>query len=330
MKILSLRSTFAFQISHTTPSNDPKNKILLYIHSDLLRKLMKINACISSADFSPAIFLPGVYSACTLLPLRTARSSGDLPRTDLVAAIKIRVSEHSRSLAPLALLRLPSFSPQLVPFFLPSILHPRHSSSILLAPPFLMRPPPPPPPPPPPFSAPAPSLTQGPCVPVCNISKAVRRPGQGKQPSFGFRGDGGRDVFPREPRDPRGLLAGAREGLRGEDDPRSCPPQERRTLFFLSLSISIFHLLPFVSLSSSSPSSRCFRSFSFYICVHKALQRHLLHTCTIIHQHPDTLLHFLLHHCLAYIIQVLPVEEICIYVCAFKYTLCSIWEMLTS
>lgn len=127
-------------------------------------------------------------------------------------------------------------------------LHPLSSSLVCLTSPFLIYPslffllsP----------CVPAPSLTQGPCVPVCNISKAVRQPGQGKQPSTGFRGDGGRDVFPQEPRDPWRLLAGAREGPRGGRWSPKLPPKRTHTnqFIFFSLPVVIFCLL---SLSSSS------------------------------------------------------------------------------
>lgn len=143
---------------------------------------------------------------------------------DLMLVIKIRVSQHSRSLAAPAPSPAPPFlfasSPCL--YFLPpsyptpTVLIARHlsflllySSSVLLSSSFFLLSP----------LAPAPSLTQGPCVPVCNISKAVRQPGQGKQPSTGFRGDGGRDVFPQEPGDPWRFLTGAREGPRGKTIP---------------------------------------------------------------------------------------------------------------
>lgn len=54
------------------------------------------------------------------------------------------------------------------------ILHPPHSATPH---PFCSDPPP--------LLLLLPSLTQGPYVPVCNISKAVRQLGQGKQPSTG-------------------------------------------------------------------------------------------------------------------------------------------------
>lgn len=127
--------------------------------------------------------------------------------------------------------------------------------------------------------APFPSLTQGPCVPVCNISKAVRRPGQGKQPSAGFRGDGGRDVFPQEPRDPRRLLAGAREGPRGEDDPLSCPPQEHTPASLFSPSISISSLLLCVSFLLTS------LSLWFYLSLSASLHTKLFNSIYLTHVH---------------------------------------------
>lgn len=81
-------------------------------------------------------------------------------------------------------------------------------------------------------------------MPVCNIGKAVRQPGQGKQPSAGFRGDGGRDVFPQEPGDPRRLLAGAREGPRGKTIPSVAPHKNTPAalLFMIIIIIIILYL----------------------------------------------------------------------------------------
>lgn len=145
-------------------------------------------------------------------------------------------------------------------FFFHSILCTPHSFFPLL---FCLSPPPPPSPTLP--SRPLPvllphSLSQGPCVPVCNISKAVRRPGQGKQPSSGFRGEGGRDVFLRNPGTPLRLLAEARGGLKGEDDPLHCSTkQEHKMLnisFFLFSDFPLFWLFP-----------RCFLWLVLWICV---------------------------------------------------------------
>lgn len=69
-------------------------------------------------------------------------------------------------------------------------------------------------------------------------------------PALGSGVMGGRDVFPQEPRDPRRLLAGAREGQRGKTIPSVAPHKNTHQLvsFFSFFSISIFSLLPFVSL----------------------------------------------------------------------------------
>lgn len=77
--------------------------------------------------------------------------------------------------------------------------------------------------------------------------------------------------FPQEPRDPRRLLAGARGGLREEDDPLSCPPEEHT-----SAGLSFFFLL--------SPSFTLFSfygCFTFCICVRR-FQYYVLDTLVII------------------------------------------------
>lgn len=190
------------------------------------------------------------FTLCTQCALCYPLNSSLLwspPQMDLIVLIKIRVSQHFGSLTCLTLKHLysPFFSspsaiiPPLHPLSLSLAFHSPHSSILHL------------------YSspcAPAPSLTQGPCVPVCNISKTVRQPGQGKQPSNGFRGDGGRDVFPQEPRDPRRLLVGPKEGLRGEDDPLSCPPRTHIGQSAVHILSSPFCLLP------------CHPSFCFCTC----------------------------------------------------------------
>lgn len=291
VKILSLHSTFAFQISHTTLSNDPENKILLYIHSDRLRKLMKMNACIFSADFLPAIFLLSVYSVCTLLPSEQLSPPEISAKMDLIEVIKIRASEtlsHPLTFSLRLLLCSLFFTLPQAHSSSPFIFYPHHPSSSLLHSPsiplcsssssLLLTPRAP---------APSPSLTQGPCVPVCNISKAVRQPGQGKQPSAGFRGDGGRDVFPQEPRDPWRLLAGAREGQRGEDDPLSCPPQEHTlanlSFSFLLITLSLRHFL-FLHLCTQSSST--------------ASPSHIHSNSSALSHTPALLLSYLNHSCL--------------------------------
>lgn len=91
---------------------------------------MKMSACVST-DVQPAIFLDSVYSACPLNSFLLWRSS----TADQIVVIKIRERQHSHYLTPLASLLLYCilyssyicalnlyFSPQLVPFFLHSIL----------------------------------------------------------------------------------------------------------------------------------------------------------------------------------------------------------------
>lgn len=141
------------------------------------------------------------------------------------------------------------------------MLYPRHSSSILLTPPLLVYPtllllllPPC-----------APSLTQGPSVPVCNISKAVRQPSQGKQPSAGFRGDWGPRCFSSGTQglpEASGWGQGGAKG--GRRSPQLPPTRIPTSLFSFFLSISIFCLL------SPSPSS-----LSFFLVLHLCTQQHL-------------------------------------------------------
>lgn len=189
------------------------------------------------------------FSVCTQCALCCPLNSSLLwrsPQMDLIVVIKIRVSQHSCSLTPLApflyiLSNLCHFSspPSSILVTRPPSSSLLHSSSILLSSSSSSSP-----------CAPAPSLTQGPCVPVCNISKAVRQPGQGKQPSAGFRGDGGPRCFSSGTQGPPKASGWGQGGAEGEDNPLSCPPQEHTPagLFFSFFSISIFSLLPFVSL----------------------------------------------------------------------------------
>lgn len=183
--------------------------------------------------------------------------------------IKIRVSQHSRSLAAPAPSPPFLFASSPCLYFLPpsyptpTVLIARHlsflflySSCVLLSTSFFLLSP----------LAPAPSLTQGPCVPVCNISKAVRQPGQGKQPSTGFRGDGGPRCFSSGTRGPLEISDWGQGGAKGEDNPLSCPLKNIHNpgsfAPLLDLLLIIFFFLVLVS---------------FCICVHTALQQlHLL------------------------------------------------------
>lgn len=136
MKTLGLRSRFAFQISPTALTNDPKTKILLYVRSHLLGKLVKIKACIS-IGVQPVIFLDGVYSAYPLNGFVLWRSSP----ADQIVLIKIRERQHSHYLTPLASLLL---YPMLLLYMCPKSLLLHISlchffstlSSFLLTPPF--------------------------------------------------------------------------------------------------------------------------------------------------------------------------------------------------
>lgn len=104
-------------------------------------------------------------------------------------------------------------------------------------------------------------------MPVCNISKAVRQPGQGKQPSAGFRGDGGPRCFSSGTQGPPKASGWGQGGAEGEDNPLSCPPQEHTPagLFFSSSlsQSSLFYLLS----PSFSPLALCGSPFLFlHLC----------------------------------------------------------------
>lgn len=89
-----------------------------------------------------------------------------------------------------------------------------------------------------------PSLTQSPYVPVCNISKAVRQPGQGKHPSAGFRGWWGTRCFSSGTQGPPETSGWGRRGARGKTIPLVAPQQEH-TLTTHPLSLTPFCLLYF-------------------------------------------------------------------------------------
>lgn len=226
-----------------------------------------MNACIST-DVRPAIFLDGVYSACPLSGFVLWRSSP----ADQIVVIKIRERQHSHYLTPLASLLLYPIlllymCPKSLLFHLSLYHFSSTSSSFLLTPPFpwfallllllLLR-----------------SLSQGPRVPVCNISKAVRRPGQGKQPSAGFRGDGGRDVFLRNPGTPKGFWLKPGVGWQGKAIPSFAPTQEHIMFrrFFL-----LFLLCDFFLLSA-------FFLYTFYASFSESVYKNL-NTCTMTYPH---------------------------------------------
>lgn len=131
-------------------------------------------------------------------------------------------------------------------------------------------------------------------VPVCLYVTSVKLSGsQAKvnSPALGSGVTGSRDVFPQEPRDPWRLQAGAREGLRGEDDPLSCPPQEHWLVsLFSSLSTSCpfpFYLVPphhlhlygsFIRSLSASVYTKLFNSISFSLI--QSFVRAVTHLCS--------------------------------------------------
>lgn len=208
---------------------------------------MKMNACVS-ADVQPVIFLARVYSACPLNGFVLWRSSP----ADQIVVIKIRERQHSHYLTPLASLLLNPIlhlymCPKSLLFHLslchfPPLLPPHASIPLICSPP-----------------PPSPllpvlllhSMSQGPRVPVCNISKAVRRPGQGKQPSAGFRGDGGRDVFLRNPGTPKGFWLKPGVGWQGKAIPSFAPTQEH-TIFRCFFPLFFFSVI-FLFLSAFFP-----------------------------------------------------------------------------
>lgn len=135
--------------------------------------------------------------------------------------------------------------------------------------------------------------------------------------------------FLRNQGTPGGFWLGPGRGQGGEDDPLSCPPKERTLTslsFFLfqSWSSAFCHFPPHRSVCGSLILH--LSAFCVGICVHTALQQHLLHTYTAIHHHSYTHFHSQSFPQSIPLLEQRRYAHLCTFKISWICTVCSTWE----